>query len=61
MRFTRDVANITMDLNDVERIAFHALGGIDTITVDDLAAPTSKSVDVDLAATAAAATARPTP
>ena len=36
MRFTRDVANITMDLNDVETIDFNALGGADTITVNDL-------------------------
>ena len=36
MRFTRDVANITMDLNDVEHIDFNALGGADTITVNDL-------------------------
>ena len=36
VRFTRDVANITMDLNGVEQINFNALGGADTITVDDL-------------------------
>ena len=35
-RFTRDVANITMDLNSVEHINFTALGGADTITVGDL-------------------------
>ena len=35
VRFTRNVANITMDLNGVERIDFHALGGTDTITVND--------------------------
>ena len=35
-RFTRDVANITMDLNGVERIHFNALGGADNITVNDL-------------------------
>ena len=32
-RFTRDIAGITMDLNDVEHIAFKALGGADTIHV----------------------------
>ena len=37
VRFTRDVAAIAMDLDDVERIGFHALGGADTIIVDDLA------------------------
>ena len=35
-RLSRDVANITMDLNDVEHIEFNALGGADTITVNDL-------------------------
>ena len=33
--FSRDVANITMDLNGVEKIAFSALGGADTVTVND--------------------------
>src|SRR5439155_7709144 len=36
LRFTRDVANITMDTNDVERINFNALGGADLVTVGDL-------------------------
>src|SRR3954453_20863218 len=36
VRFTRDVANIVMDLNDVETIAVKALGGADTLTVNDL-------------------------
>ena len=30
--FTRDVGNITMDLNGVETIDFNALGGSDTVT-----------------------------
>ncbi len=34
--FTRDVASVTMDLNDVEAIEFRALGGADNITVGDL-------------------------
>ena len=34
--FFRDVANVTMDLDDVERIDFHALGGADNIVVGDL-------------------------
>src|SRR6185436_19500705 len=33
--FTRDVANVTMDLSEVERIEFRALGGADNITVGD--------------------------
>ena len=36
VRFFRDVANITMDLNGVEGIDFKALGGSDTIIVNDL-------------------------
>ena len=36
VRFFRDVANVTMDLNDVETIDFNALGGADTIIVNDL-------------------------
>ena len=31
VRFTRDVANIVMDLNDVERIVAKTLGGADTL------------------------------
>src|SRR3712207_5960271 len=34
--FTRDVANVLMDLNDVEGIDFNALGGADTVTLNDL-------------------------
>ena len=62
VRFTRDVANVTMDLNGVEHIEFNALGGADTITVDDLRAPTSRRSTIDLggAPAAAPATARPT-
>jgi Ca2+-binding RTX toxin-like protein len=50
VRFTRDVANITMDLDDVEGIVFRALGGADTVTVNDLAGTDAKTVEVDLAA-----------
>ena len=35
VRFTRDVANVTMDLNDVEAILFRALGGADNIVIND--------------------------
>ena len=40
-RLTRDVANITMDLDNVETIDVQAKGGADTITVNDLSRPTS--------------------
>ena len=49
-RFTRDIAGITMDLNGVEKIAFNALGGADTITVNDLSGTGVTQVDVNLAA-----------
>jgi Ca2+-binding RTX toxin-like protein len=36
VRFSRDVANVTMDLNDVEQVTFHALGGADNIVINDV-------------------------
>ncbi len=51
VRFTRDIANITMDLDDVETIAFKALGGADRITVGDLTGTDVTAVNLDLAAT----------
>jgi Ca2+-binding RTX toxin-like protein len=48
--FTRDVANVVMDLNDVERIDFNAFGGIDTVTIDDLSGTDVVEVNVNLAA-----------
>ncbi len=48
VRFTRDIAAIAMDLNDVERVDFHARGGADTITVDDLSGTDAKTVALDL-------------
>jgi Ca2+-binding RTX toxin-like protein len=36
VRFFRNVANVVMDLDDVEGIDFNALGGADTIVVNDL-------------------------
>jgi Ca2+-binding RTX toxin-like protein len=50
VRFTRDVANITMDLNDVETINFRALGGADNIVVGDLSGTDVSRVNIDLAA-----------
>ena len=46
---TRDVANISMDLNGMEQINFVALGGADNITVADLTGTDTKQVHVDLA------------
>jgi Ca2+-binding RTX toxin-like protein len=50
-RFTRDVANINMDLNGVEKITFNALGGVDTTTVNDLGGTDVTEVNVNLAGT----------
>jgi Ca2+-binding RTX toxin-like protein len=49
-RFVRDVASITMDLNDVEHIDFNALGGADNIVVNDLSGTGVTQVNLDLAA-----------
>ena len=46
--FTRDVANITMDLNDVENVEFRALGGADNVVVGDLSGTDLTRLDVDL-------------
>ena len=48
-RLTRDVANITMDLNGVEHVDFNALGGADHITVNDLTGTGISQVNLDLA------------
>jgi len=49
--FTRDIANVVMDLNDVERIDFNALGGADSVTVHDLSGTDVVEVNVNLAGT----------
>ena len=41
--------NITMDLNGVETIDFNALGGTDTVTINDMTRTDVKQVNVDLA------------
>jgi Ca2+-binding RTX toxin-like protein len=50
MRFTRNLANIVMDTADVETIDLRALGGIDTLTVDDLTTTDLVDLEADLAA-----------
>ncbi|HEY7188653.1 MAG TPA: calcium-binding protein, partial [Vicinamibacterales bacterium] len=49
--FTRNIGNIVMDLNDVERIDLNALGGTDTTTVNDLSGTDMTEVNVNLAGT----------
>jgi Ca2+-binding RTX toxin-like protein len=49
VRFTRDVASIVMDLDDVESIAARALGGTDNLVVGDLSGTDVTRVQADLA------------
>ena len=56
VRFTRDIAAVTMDVNDTEVIRFNALGGSDTVTVGDLSGTDASQVVVDLAAMAGGST-----
>jgi hypothetical protein len=49
LRFTRDVGNVTMDTDGVERVDVNALGGADLITVNDLSGTDVASVNADLA------------
>jgi len=50
VRFTRDIANIVMDLDDLETIDVNALGGTDVITVGDLSGTDVTQVAPNLAA-----------
>ena len=52
VRFFRDIANVTMDLNGVETIDFKARGGADTIRVNDLSGTGVETVNLDLSAAA---------
>ena len=51
LRFTRNLGNIVMDTDDVEAVDLRALGGADTLTVNDLSGTDVVSVDTDLAGT----------
>jgi Ca2+-binding RTX toxin-like protein len=51
VRFTRNIGAIVMDLNDVEGIDFHALGGADLITVGDLSGTDLTRLNLDLSST----------
>jgi Ca2+-binding RTX toxin-like protein len=57
--FFRNIANVTMDLNDVERIEFNALGGADTIVVNDLSGTDVTEVAIDLGAAGGGGDAQP--
>jgi Ca2+-binding RTX toxin-like protein len=47
--FFRNVASVLMDLNDVEGIDFNALGGADTVVVNDLSGTDVTEVNTGLA------------
>jgi Ca2+-binding RTX toxin-like protein len=49
VRFARNVANVTVDLDDVEQIDFVALGGADSIVVNDLSGTDVNEIDLNLA------------
>jgi len=51
LRFTRDVGNVTMDVNGTENVNFVALGGADTVTVNNLAGTNVSQVNIDLSST----------
>jgi Ca2+-binding RTX toxin-like protein len=51
VRFSRDVGTVVMDLNGIEHVQFAALGGADTITVNDLTGTGITQAAIDLAAT----------
>jgi Ca2+-binding RTX toxin-like protein len=48
VRFFRNIANVTMDLNDVEGVDFNALGGADTIVVNDLSGTDVTELNLNL-------------
>jgi RTX calcium-binding nonapeptide repeat (4 copies) len=47
----RDVGRVSMDLAGLERLDTNALGGVDTVTVNDLSGTDVSEVNVDLAGT----------
>ena len=51
LRLFRDVGNVTMDVNGVEQVNVAALGGADTLTVNDLSGTDVTQVNLDLAGT----------
>ena len=48
--FTRVQGNIVMDLNEVEKVTVNALGGADTITINDTTGTDVREIDINLGA-----------
>jgi Ca2+-binding RTX toxin-like protein len=46
--FTRNIANVVMDLDDVEGIDFNALGGADQIVIGDLSGTDLTEININL-------------
>jgi hypothetical protein len=46
--FLRDLGNIRMDMSEVERLDLTALGGTDTVTINDMSGTDFRRADVDL-------------
>jgi Ca2+-binding RTX toxin-like protein len=59
VRFTRNVGNIVMDLDGVETFELNALGGADTLAVNDLTGTDLTSIIADLATTGGIGDAQP--
>jgi Ca2+-binding RTX toxin-like protein len=59
VRFFRNIANVTMDLDDVESINFNALGGADVIVVNDLSGTDVVEVNLNLSANGGGGDAQP--
>ena len=50
MLFVRNIANVALDLDDVEGITFNALGGADAVIVNDMAGTDLRTFDANLLA-----------
>jgi Ca2+-binding RTX toxin-like protein len=59
VRFTRNVGNIVMDLDDVEAIDLNALGGADTVVIHDLSGTDVTAINLNLAAVGGAGDGQP--
>ena len=59
VRFTRNIANIVMDLDDVEQLALRALGGADNITTGDMSGTDLTLANIDLNQAAGGGDAQP--
>jgi Ca2+-binding RTX toxin-like protein len=56
LRLTRDIGTVTMDVNGTEQVNVAALGGADTLTVNDLTGTSVSAVNIDLSSPAGSGT-----